>query len=117
MPDYVQVQVAVEDRDKAAELARSAVSARLAACVQIVGPVTSTYRWKGAVETAEEYLLLIKTTRERSAELAEHIRREHPYETPEIISLPVEGGLPAYLHWIDEETRPGPGGDGRETGG
>ncbi|MEU8269887.1 divalent-cation tolerance protein CutA [Sphaerisporangium sp. NPDC049002] len=117
MPDYVQVQIAVEDRDKAAELARSAVSARLAACAQIVGPVTSTYRWKGAVETAEEYLLLIKTTRDRSVELTEHIRREHPYETPEIISLPVEGGLGAYLHWIDQETRPGPEGEDGGTGG
>jgi periplasmic divalent cation tolerance protein len=116
MPDYVQVQVAVDDRAKAVELARSAVVARLAACVQIVGPVTSTYRWKGEVETAEEFLLLIKTTRERSGELAEHIRREHPYETPEIITLPVEGGLDAYLRWIDEETRPDPGGDTGGTG-
>ncbi|GAA3831282.1 divalent-cation tolerance protein CutA [Sphaerisporangium flaviroseum] len=115
MPEYVQVQVAIDDRAKAAELARSAVSARLAACAQIVGPVTSTYRWKGQVETAEEFLVLVKTTRERSVELVDHIRREHPYETPEIISLPVEGGLDAYLHWIDEET--GPGGEARETGG
>jgi periplasmic divalent cation tolerance protein len=117
MPEYVQVQVAVDDRDKAAELAKSVVSARLAACAQIVGPITSTYRWKGRVETAEEFLLLMKTTRERSEELTEHVRREHPYETPEIISLPVESGLGAYLRWIDEETVPGPAGATRETDG
>ncbi|WP_248961871.1 divalent-cation tolerance protein CutA [Sphaerisporangium perillae] len=117
MPQYVQVQVAVDDHATAAELARSAVSARLAACAQIVGPITSTYRWKGRVETAEEFLLLMKTTRERSGELAEHLRQAHPYETPEIICLPVEGGLDAYLHWIDEETRPGPEGDARGDGG
>ncbi|GII61290.1 divalent cation tolerance protein [Sphaerisporangium krabiense] len=104
MPGYVQVQVAVDDRAKAAELARSAVGARLAACAQIVGPVTSVYRWKGELETAEEFLLLVKTTRERAEALTELIRRDHPYETPEIITLPVDGGLGAYLRWIDEET-------------
>ncbi|MFC4531454.1 divalent-cation tolerance protein CutA [Sphaerisporangium dianthi] len=111
MSQYVQVQVAVDDRAKAAELAESAIRARLAACAQIVGPVTSVYRWKGEVETAEEYLLIIKTTRERSGELTEHIRRAHPYETPEILRLPVEGGLDAYLRWIDEETWREPEGD------
>ncbi|MDH2423947.1 divalent-cation tolerance protein CutA [Sphaerisporangium sp. TRM90804] len=109
MPEYVQVQVAVDDRAVAGALARSAVAARLAACAQIVGPITSVYRWKGVVETAEEFLLLMKTTGERSGELTEHVRREHPYETPEIISLPVTGGLGAYLEWISEETG-GPGG-------
>ncbi|MFB9251528.1 divalent-cation tolerance protein CutA [Sphaerisporangium melleum] len=105
MTQYVQVQVAIDDRAKAAELAGSAVRARLAACAQIVGPITSVYRWKGEVEAAEEFLLLVKTTRERSAELTEHLRRAHPYETPEIICLPIEGGLDAYLSWIGEETR------------
>ncbi|RCG27839.1 divalent-cation tolerance protein CutA [Sphaerisporangium album] len=104
MPEYVQVQVAVDGRATAAALARSVVSAGLAACAQAVGPMTSVYRWKGEIETAEEFLLLVKTTRERSGELIEHIRREHPYETPEIIALPVVGGLGAYLRWIDEET-------------
>ncbi|MEV6982597.1 divalent-cation tolerance protein CutA [Sphaerisporangium sp. NPDC051017] len=108
MPEYVQVQVAVDDRATAAALARSAVEARLAACAQIVGPMTSVYRWKGEIEAAEEFLLLVKTTRERSGELTEHIRRGHPYETPEIIALPIEGGLGAYLRWIGEETAPVP---------
>jgi periplasmic divalent cation tolerance protein len=108
IPDCVQIQVAVDDRAVAAGLAGSAISARLAACAQIIGPVTSTYRWNGAIETAEEFLLLFKTTRQLSDELTEHIRREHPYQTPEIISLPVEGGLAAYLRWIGAETRHGP---------
>ncbi|WP_242454675.1 divalent-cation tolerance protein CutA [Bailinhaonella thermotolerans] len=101
---YVQAQVAVDSRERAAELARSAVEARLAACVQVVGPIVSTYRWQGAVETAEEYLLLAKTRADLSEALAEHIRAAHPYDVPEIITVPIEHGLPDYLAWIDAET-------------
>lgn len=105
MAEYVQVQVTVDDRDKAASLARSAVEARLAACVQLVGPITSTYWWEGRIESAEEFLLLLKTTGALADRLTEHIRAEHPYDTPEIITLPIEGGLAAYLSWINEETQ------------
>ncbi|GIH69847.1 divalent-cation tolerance protein CutA [Sphaerimonospora thailandensis] len=105
MGEYVQVQVAVDDRDRAASLARSAVGARLAACAQLVGPITSTYWWEDRIETAEEFLLLLKTTGESVDRLTEHIRAEHPYDTPEIVALPIEGGLAAYLDWIAAETR------------
>ncbi|WP_055479519.1 divalent-cation tolerance protein CutA [Sphaerimonospora mesophila] len=105
MRDYVQVQVAIDDRDRAASLARSVVEARLAACAQLVGPIVSTYWWEGRVETAEEFLLLLKTTGDSVDRLTEHIRAEHPYETPEIVALPIEGGLTAYLDWIASETR------------
>lgn len=117
MPGYVQVQVAVGDRSVAEAIARVVVSAGLAACAQIVGPVTSVYRWKGEMETAEEHLLLVKSTRERSAALTARIRAEHPYETPEIIVLPVEGGLDAYLRWIEAETRATSARDPREPSG
>ncbi|GIH70420.1 divalent-cation tolerance protein CutA [Sphaerimonospora thailandensis] len=105
MAEYVQVQVTIDDREQAASLARSAVEARLAACAQLVGPITSTYRWEGRIETAEEFLLLLKTAGGLADRLTEHIRAEHPYDTPEIITLPIDGGLAAYLNWITEETR------------
>ncbi|WP_175411119.1 divalent-cation tolerance protein CutA [Streptomyces sp. TRM64462] len=89
---------------KAEALARSAVEARLAACAQINGPVTSVYRWQGAVETAEEWQVLFKTADDRYEALEAHIRRHHDYETPEIIAAPVVRGSAGYLEWIAAET-------------
>jgi len=94
------------DRDSAAKLAQALVEQRLAACVNILSPCRSFYRWKGKTEAAEEFPLLIKTTRERYAALETAIRAGHPYELPEIIAVPVKAGLPAYLEWVDSETRP-----------
>jgi periplasmic divalent cation tolerance protein len=91
----------------ARELARGAVEARLAACAQISGPVTSVYRWKGAVETAPEWQVLFKTTPARYAALEDHLRAVHPYETPEILATPVVRGSADYLRWVAEETAPG----------
>jgi periplasmic divalent cation tolerance protein len=71
-----------------------------------MSPCTSVYRWKGAVETAEEYPLFAKTTRDRYELLERVIRELHPYELPEIIAVPLAGGLPAYLQWVETETRP-----------
>ena len=85
---------------------RALVERRAAACVNILAPCTSVYRWKGTVETAEEVPLFAKTTRDRY-DLPERVVRElHPYELPEIIPVPVGGGLPAYLDWVAAETRP-----------
>jgi periplasmic divalent cation tolerance protein len=89
---------------KAEELARGAVEARLAACAQISAPVTSVYRWKNAVETAEEWQVLFKTTQACYTALEAHLVAAHDYETPEIIATPVVGGSPAYLAWIEAET-------------
>lgn len=94
------------DRESAATLARALVEQRLAACVNILSPCRSLYRWKGALEDAEEYPLLIKTTRGRYPELEAAIRAGHPYELPEIIAVPLATGLPAYLEWVAAETRP-----------
>jgi periplasmic divalent cation tolerance protein len=102
---YVQVQTAVPSREEGLRIARSAVDARLAACVQVIGPMTSTYWWKGEVEVQQEYLLLLKTPAARYADLERHIWQEHSYDVPEIISLPVGAGLASYLAWMDEETR------------
>jgi len=94
------------DRDSAAKLAQVLVDQHLAACVNVLSPCRSFYRWKGKTEDAEEFPMLIKTTRERYAALETAIRAGHPYELPEIIAVPLIAGLPAYLEWVELETRP-----------
>jgi periplasmic divalent cation tolerance protein len=86
--------------DLARTLAAAVVEGRHAACVNIVGPVESVYRWEGAVERAEEALLVIKTTRAALPALTAAISAVHPYENFELIALDVAGGSPAYLRWI-----------------
>ena len=90
--------------ESAQKLAALLVEQRLAACVNVLAPCTSVYRWQGKVETANEIPLLIKTTRERYAALESAIRAHHPYELPEIIAVSLSAGLPAYLEWIKTET-------------
>lgn len=92
------------DRPAAEKLAEALVGERLAACVNILAPCRSVYRWNGAVQHDEEVPLLAKTSTERYAALEAAIRSKHPYEVPEIIALPIERGLPAYLAWVAEET-------------
>jgi periplasmic divalent cation tolerance protein len=94
------------DRASAETLAKALVERRAAACVNVLSPCTSVYRWQGAVETAEEHPLFAKTTRDRYELLERVIRELHPYELPEIIAVPLAGGLPAYLQWVETETRP-----------
>ncbi|WP_301101812.1 divalent-cation tolerance protein CutA [Propionivibrio sp.] len=93
------------DRATAETLAAALVENRLAACVNILPPCQSVYQWKGAVETADEVPLLIKTTEARYAAIEDAIRARHPYETPEIIAVPVVCGLPSYLGWVAAETQ------------
>ncbi|GHE61165.1 hypothetical protein GCM10018782_39280 [Streptomyces griseoaurantiacus] len=106
-PEALTVLTTTDSEAGARELARGAVEARLAACAQISGPVTSVYRWKDAVETAPEWQVLFKTTPPRYAALEDHLRAVHPYETPEIIATPVVRGSADYLRWVAEETAPG----------
>lgn len=91
------------DRAAAESLAHALVERRLAACVNILPPCLSVYRWQGAVEQADEVPLLIKTTRARYAELEAALSELHPYSVPEIIALPLAAGLPAYLDWVGVE--------------
>ncbi|GAA4229762.1 divalent-cation tolerance protein CutA [Actinomadura meridiana] len=104
---YVQVTTTTDSRSEAAELARSAVAERLAACAQLVGPIASTYWWEGEIESAEEWLVLFKTSADRFDELASLITELHSYDTPEIIATPVVAGSMDYLTWITEQTEPG----------
>jgi len=88
----------------ARSLAEHLVALRLAACVSILTPCRSIYRWQGRVENAEEVPLVIKSTTERYPALEAAIREKHPYELPEIIAVPIDLGLPAYLAWVAAET-------------
>lgn len=92
------------DADAARRLAQLLVERRLAACVSILAPCSSVYRWQGKVETATEVPVMIKTTDRRYAELETAIRELHPYELPEIVAVPLRHGLPAYLDWVAAET-------------
>jgi periplasmic divalent cation tolerance protein len=93
------------DRAAAERLADALIGGRLAACVNILAPCRSVYRWKDAVQHDEEHPVLIKTTEARYAELEQAIRANHPYELPEIVAVPIERGLSAYLEWLGSETR------------
>jgi periplasmic divalent cation tolerance protein len=92
------------DEASAHVLATALVTERLAACVNILAPCRSVYRWQGEIERAQEIPLLIKTTTARYAALEEAIRVRHPYELPEIIAVPIAHGLPEYLNWVAAET-------------
>lgn len=93
------------DRASAERLADLLLEQRLAACVNILAPCRSVYRWKGAVQHDDEHPLLIKTSAERYGALEQALRQGHPYELPEIIAVPIEQGLPAYLDWVAAETK------------
>ncbi|MEW5864090.1 MAG: divalent-cation tolerance protein CutA [Pseudomonadota bacterium] len=94
------------DRAAAEKIADLLIERRLAACVNILAPCRSVYRWKGAVQHDEEHPMLIKTTAERYPAMEAAIRQAHPYELPEIVAVPIERGLPAYLDWVAAETAP-----------
>jgi periplasmic divalent cation tolerance protein len=104
MNDVIVVLTNAPDEALATKMGAALVEQKLAACVNILGACRSVYRWQGKVETAREVPLLIKTTRARYAEVEAVIRAMHVYEVPEIIVLPVENGLPAYLDWVRAET-------------
>ena len=87
--------------DAAERLARGLVDARLAACVNIVPAVRSIYRWRGAIETADEVLLVIKGSSAHFSAIEAHVRATHPYELPELIAVPVVAGLAAYVSWLN----------------
>jgi periplasmic divalent cation tolerance protein len=93
------------DRASAERLADLLLEQQLAACVSILAPCRSVYRWKGAVQHDEEHPMLIKTSAERYEALEQALRQGHPYELPEIIAVPIERGLPAYLDWVAAETK------------
>lgn len=104
MSEVVVVLTNAPDEATARALARALVEAGVAACVNTLAPCRSVYHWDGRVEEGEEFPLIIKTTRSRYAEVQGLIVEAHPFDVPEIIALPVEAGLPAYLAWVVAET-------------
>jgi len=105
MTDKRLVLSTASSREEARKIASALVEGHLAACVQIVGPIRSVYRWKGAVEDTEEFLLLMKTTVTTLSRLRAELQRLHSYEVPECVEIPIESGLPAYMEWIGENVR------------
>ena len=113
MTETIQVVTATETKASAQAIATTVVERRLAACVQIIGPITSTYWWQGEIETAEEWaaslpftvewLCVIKSRQDLYARLEEAIREVHPYDVPEILAMPVTAGSKSYLEWLDRE--------------
>lgn len=104
MSDFIQVTTAIDSEDGARKIADALVSRRLAACVHVAGPITSTYWWQGAMETAREWVCTAKTRGVLYDVVEKAIREVHPYDVPEILATPVLAGSQEYLHWIANET-------------
>lgn len=109
MTDKIIVLSTCETPEDARRIARHLVEQRLAACVNIVPQATSVYRWKGEIQEAAELLLIIKSSRPLLAALQRELARVHPYEIPEIVSLPIIDASHSYLAWLDSQLRLPPG--------
>ena len=103
MANYIQVCTTAATELGAQAITRAVVERRLAACAQVIGPITSTYWWQGKIETAEEWLCIMKSRQDLYEALEKAIRQAHPYEMPEILAFPVVLGSQDYLEWMDHE--------------
>jgi periplasmic divalent cation tolerance protein len=104
MTEFIQVFTTMDKEEDARRIGGLMVEKRLAACVQILGPITSIYRWKDKVEEAKEWLCILKTRQDLFRELEQGIKGVHPYEVPEIVALPIESASGDYLSWLREVT-------------
>jgi periplasmic divalent cation tolerance protein len=104
MAEPVLVITNFPDKKSAVAMAEALIDQQLAACVNVLSPCTSVYRWQGNVESADEIPVLIKTRRRHYERVEQLIKMMHPYELPEVIMVPITDGLPAYLQWIANET-------------
>lgn len=104
MADYIEVHTTIDSKEGAQKIAEALVSKRLAACVQVSGPITSTYWWQGQIEQAEEWICTAKTRWELYNDLEQAIRDAHTYDVPEILAVDVVTGGVDYLNWILQET-------------
>lgn len=98
------IMVTAANQKEAVKIGRKVVRARLAACVNIIPAIQSIYRWKGKILKSQEVLLIFKSTKARYAVLEKTIKAIHTYDTPEIIALPVNSGIPQYIRWVCSET-------------
>ena len=104
---FVQVETTLPTKQQATRIARAVVKARLAACAQVSGPVASTYRWQGRVETAREWLVVAKTIRARVPAIRAAIEDLHPYDTPQVTVVPITCAAPRYAAWLTAAVTPG----------
>jgi periplasmic divalent cation tolerance protein len=104
MTEYIQVHTTIDSREGAQKIATALVSKHLAACVQISGPITSTYWWQGNMEQAEEWVCTAKTRSELYNEVEQAIREAHTYDVPEILAVDIVAGNADYLNWVMQET-------------
>ncbi|HEB31557.1 MAG TPA: divalent-cation tolerance protein CutA [Spirochaetes bacterium] len=104
MSDYIQITTTTENKEQAVVIAEKLVKLRLAACVQISGPVKSIFWWKNKVEKADEWICTAKSKSNLYKKIEKTILEIHPYEVPEIIAVPIVNGSNEYLKWIDEES-------------
>jgi periplasmic divalent cation tolerance protein len=107
--DCVQIQFAIDDLAAGEAIVDELLVERLVACGQVTGPMISCYRWGGALERSEEWLVLLKTRAELAEQVTDLIAARHHYELPEVVTLPIVGGTAAYLRWIGTETSDGDG--------
>ena len=105
MKEYIQVITSTQHKEDAGKIAAELIRMKLAACTQILGPVNSSYWWNGNVETANEWLCIIKSKKSLYSKIEAVIKKMHPYQIPEILALPVVGGSKDYLKWLDNETQ------------
>jgi periplasmic divalent cation tolerance protein len=103
--DFYQVVTTTDSEDSAVTLSGGIVEARLGACVHVVGPITSVYRWEGKIEKDTEWRCVVKTTADRVHELMEYIKANHSYDVPQIVATRIVKGSDEYLAWLREETR------------
>lgn len=106
MTEFIQVVTTIDHPEVAGKIAQALVERRLAACVQIVGPIKSVYRWQGKIEAAQEWQCWVKTQAALYAQVESAIRELHTYEVPEILAVPVLDGAAPYLAWLKAETKP-----------
>ncbi len=104
MTGFIEVRTTIDSREGAQEIAEALVSKHLAACVQVSGPMTSTYWWQGKIEQAQEWLCTVKTRKDLYPELEQAIREVHTYEEPEILASEFVAGSQGYLAWLERET-------------
>lgn len=103
--DHIQVFTTIDSKEAAEKLASAVLNERVAACVQIVGPVSSSYWWKGKIDRAEERLCIMKSRTNLYRQLETVVRANHSYEVPEIMAIPIEAGFDGYLKWMEGELK------------
>jgi periplasmic divalent cation tolerance protein len=105
MSKFIKIITTVEKIQDAERIVKNLLEKRLAGCTQIIGPIKSTYWWKGNIETSQEYLVFIKSRQGLYEEIENSIKENHPYETPEIICIPILMGSKEYFQWLEDELK------------